>query len=70
MSDEASVPRLIPTRSDRDIAEDLRRRFEIVLAPVRDLAEEAGNSEFMVSLAFGRDPFGRLTLSAKLIREF
>lgn len=56
--------------SDREMAADLKRRLDEALLAARDIAEEANHYEFQVALNWARDPFGRLTLTAKIVREY
>ena len=69
MSQESAIA-LVPTKSDRDVANDLHRRFRQALVPVRDLVDEALQTKFNVNFVFGRDPYGKLTLETKLTRDF
>lgn len=56
--------------SDREMAVDLKRRLDEALIAARDIAEEANRYEFQVMLNWTRDSFGRLMLTAKLVREY
>ena len=47
MADE-NVTKLVPTKSEADIAADLKRRFEEAMVPVLDLFDEAASSGLLI----------------------
>jgi hypothetical protein len=62
--------KLTTVRGDREIAEDLKRRLIAALEPVLAISNEAVAQEFNVALNYGRDQYGRLTLTPVLMRQF
>ncbi len=69
MNDDPPV-RLLTTRSDAEVAEDLRRRMYEALAPVLELWEEASRLSFQSGFRFERDGFGRGRIVVTLMKEF
>jgi hypothetical protein len=62
--------RLVTKKSDREIAEDLRKRMEMALEPVLELWEEASKLQLMSGFRFERDAFGRGRIVVTLHKEF
>ena len=52
------IAKLVPNKSDKEIAEDLRKRFFELLQPVAALVGEAEREGFEVGFQFGKDAFG------------
>lgn len=69
MNDDPPV-RLLTTRSDAEVAVDLKRRIEEALAPVLELWEEASRLSFQSGFKFERDAFGRGRIIVTLMKEF
>lgn len=62
--------KLITTRSDSEIADDLKCRLNIASAPLKLLINEANENKFTVNMSFDRDSFGQLIIHFILLREF
>lgn len=60
---DVDIPRLITTRSDRELADDLRRRLVESFGPVIEVMEEASHYGLNVGFSINRDGFGRFRLS-------
>lgn len=51
--------RLVPTKSDADLAAELKDRIRAALAPVCALMDEAAQSHLLVSFMTGPNHFGK-----------
>jgi hypothetical protein len=71
MSDTTADVRVISvSKTERDIALDLKARLTEALLPVLALCKEANANDLDVSLSFSRDNFGVLSLTPTLIRHY
>ena len=62
MSDADLVLSVVPAKNDRDIAADLRKRAETLLAPMVELMNEAAREGMQMGWAIQRDQFGKFRL--------
>ena len=69
MEDQEPV-RLVTSKSDRDVAEDLKARMREALMPVLELWEEASKLQFQSGFRFERDGFGKGRVIVTLMKEF
>lgn len=68
---EKTVPaRLVPTRPDAEVAEDLRQRMIAAYAEPLQIFEEGLQKGFLMNAEVQRDPYGKLIVRVKIIREF
>ena len=71
MTDEPNNPNfpkapsllLTSVKGDKDIAEDLRKRFFVALSPVCELIAEAERNGFEVGFGFGKDAFNKTVIA-------
>jgi hypothetical protein len=63
MSMEATVAKLVPTKSDAEIAADLKRRAVELYGPLIALMDEAKELGFHVSVACGPGPLGNTQIT-------
>lgn len=68
--DGSTVLRLETTRSDHEVARDLRERLTAASAPVVALIEEASGHGFVVGVQLARDGFGRLGAYFTFTKQF
>lgn len=61
---------LVPTKSDVEVAEDIRKRMAIAYKEPMEIFEEASQLGFLVGTVLRRDQFGRLVLDIKISKEF
>jgi len=65
-----NTTRLMPTKSDRDKAQEFRQRLEVALGPVLEIWDEASQEQFIVGFQFERDMYGRAGINVILTRQF
>lgn len=60
---------LAPTKSDADIARDIRARSLVAVEPLLELLREAASHGMAFSFNFGFDQFGRPTSRVAVTKE-
>lgn len=71
MNEAQSNPvHLMPTKSDREKAQEFRQRLEVVLGPVLEIWDEASREQLIVGFQFERDVYGRARINVILTRQF
>ena len=55
---------LTSIKGDKEIADDLRKKFFNVLGPVAELINEANKTGFEVGFQFGPNAFGQICVQA------
>lgn len=67
----AQVATLVPTRSDHEVADDIKRRLREALVPVLALMDEARAAGFIPHFSVGTNQLGRSAVTdVKLVREY
>jgi hypothetical protein len=69
-SDNAGVRLITTSKTEKDIAADLKARLIDALAPILALCNEANANDLDVQLVFARDNFGKLKLTPILIKHY
>lgn len=65
------IVQLAPTKSDKELAEELRKELAEAAKPYLDACTKANSLGFAVTSHFGIDPFGRCVInSLHLIKYF
>jgi hypothetical protein len=59
MSSESKVATLVPTKSDAEVAAELKKRAIEVYEPVLQLLNEANDAGFEISINSGMTPIGK-----------
>jgi hypothetical protein len=57
------IAQLVPTKSDKEIAEELRKELAEAAKPYLDACTKANSLGFVVNSHFGIDPFGRYVIT-------
>jgi hypothetical protein len=66
-----NIMALSPIKGDKEIADELRKRFFTALSPVCELIGEAEKAGFEVGFGFGVDAFGNKTINhIHLMRKY
>lgn len=68
MTDQPALT-LTPTRSDLDLAADIRQRTLVALGPLTELMQEAAAAGMLLQFQIGFDQFGRPQPVVKVIKE-
>ena len=50
---------LVPTKSDKDLADEYRQRLREAFRPILDIMDEASKNGLLVGFNIARDPFGK-----------
>lgn len=57
------IAQLVPTKSDKEIAEELRKELAEAAKPYLDACTKANSLGFVVNSQFNIDPFGRYVIT-------
>jgi len=68
MSDSNPVS-LVPSKSDREIAAEIRQRLEVAFVPILDIINEANSHSIGVNFQIGRNQTGKLIINFALIKD-
>lgn len=69
--DENKIHTLVPTKSDKDVANELRDKLIQVYRPVLDILTEAKKAGFDVSVTTGADGFNIVRLmNIQIVKQY
>lgn len=70
-SDESSITRLVPNKTDYDRAMELRQALIEVIQPVLSIIDAADRDGFEVVMGFGKGPLGKQAITVlRVMKEF
>lgn len=65
------IAALVPNKPDKEIADELRKKFFEALQPVAALIVEAESNGFEVGFQFGKDAFGKAQIQViNLLKKY